>query len=394
MTWAHFDCFSGAGGDMILAALVDAGADADTVAQHLSTLGLPGVEVRFERVQRRGLAGLAVLVDVPAGDKPHRHLPDILAMIEAADLPGKAAQNARAIFQRLAEAEAKVHGIGVEGVHFHEVGAADSIVDIVGAAVAIELLGIERVTCSPLPLGGGTVLCEHGELPVPAPATVELLRGCPTVPGPVQEELTTPTAAAILTTLAESFGPVPAMRLGGTGCGAGSREFGVVPNLLRVLLGEPAETDACDVDAVVELSANLDDCTGEVLGAALEALLAGGCFDAWANPVYTKKNRPAWQVSALCPPGRADAVARIFFEQTTTFGLRQRTCDRRTLCREHVSVETPFGPVRVKVGRLDGRVVQVSTEFADARAAADAHHVPVAEVLSAAEHAARRELQP
>jgi pyridinium-3,5-bisthiocarboxylic acid mononucleotide nickel chelatase len=390
MTWAHFDCFSGAGGDMILAALIDAGADADAVAHRLSTLGLSGVSVRFERLQRRGLAGQAVHVDVPAGDQPHRHLPDILAMIDAADLPGRSAETAKAIFHRLAEAEAKVHGIGVEAVHFHEVGAADSIVDIVGAAVAVELLGIERVTCSPLPLGGGTVLCEHGELPVPTPATVELLRGVPTVPGPVQEELTTPTAAAILTTLAQCFGPVPAMQLCGSGYGAGSREFGEVPNLLRVLLGRPAE--AGDVDAVVELTANLDDCTGEVLGAALEALLAGGCLDAWASPVFTKKHRPAWEVSALCPPGRTDAVARIFFEQTTTFGLRQRTCDRRTLRREHLSVETPWGAVRVKVGRLDGRVVQVSAEFADARAASEAHHVPVAEVLSAAEHAARGDL--
>lgn len=390
MTWAYFDCFSGAGGDMILAALLDAGADADRLADHLSRLGLHGVRPVVARAQRKGLAATSLTVEVPPGDQPHRHLPEILAMIDAADLPRRAGENARAVFARLAEAEARVHGIEPERVHFHEVGAADSIIDIVGACVALELLGIDRLVCSPLPLGGGTVLCDHGELPVPTPATVELLRGVPTVPGPVREELTTPTAAAILSTLAASFGPAPAMELAAVGYGAGSREFGPLPNVLRVLLGHPAE--AGDVDAVVELTANLDDCTGEVLGAALDALLAGGCLDAWACPVTMKKSRPAWQLSALCPPERADAAARIFFEQTTTFGLRRRTCSRQTLRREHRPVETPFGPVRVKLGRLDGRLVQVAPEFADALAAAEAHHVPVADVLAAADHAARREM--
>jgi uncharacterized protein (TIGR00299 family) protein len=248
--------------------------------------------------------------------------------------------------------------------------------------VALELLGIERVCCSPLTLGSGTIECDHGVMPVPAPATAELVAGFPVAPASIAGEATTPTAAAVLTTLAASFGPAPAMSVEAVGYGAGTRDEGPVPNLLRVLIGR-TETDG-QTDTVVELSANLDDCTGEVLGAAIGRLLAAGCVDAWATPAVMKKSRPAWVLSALCAPSDAAAAEAILFAETTTFGVRRRICERSKLARGHETVETPFGPIRIKVGRRDGAVATASPEFADCAAAAEAHHVAVREVMAAA----------
>ncbi|MBN1942848.1 MAG: nickel pincer cofactor biosynthesis protein LarC [Phycisphaerae bacterium] len=385
MSCMYFDCFAGAAGDMIVGALLDLGVDFDAFCAEIKKLSLPGVSLRLETVQRRGLAGKKFHVDVSADEQPNRHLSDILELIDAADLAPRAKQRARDIFNRLGQAEAQVHNIALEKVHFHEVGAADSIVDIVGAAVAMDMLGVEEVYCSAIPLGSGTVECEHGVMPVPAPATARLLAGATTTPGTDDGELTTPTAAAILTTLSESFGPPPAMEISAVGYGAGSREFGRVPNLLRVFLGRAGENGA--MDSVVELSANLDDCTGELLGAAVEKLLAAGCLDAWATPAITKKSRPAWVLSALCRPGDVRGVEKIFFDETTTFGVRRRACGRTKLLRETVSVETPFGPIRVKVGKRDGRVVTAKPEFADCLSAAESHGTSVRNVQAAAEKA-------
>ena len=309
-------------------------------------------------------------------------------MIDAAGLPDRVADRAKRIFERLGAAEAKVHRVDVQQVHFHEVGAVDSIVDIVGACCAIELLGIDRVLCSPIPLGSGMVRCEHGMMPVPAPATAELMRGVPVREVQIKGEATTPTAAAIFTTLSEGFGPMPAMSVQAIGYGAGTREGGSVPNLLRVMVGELAVGEG-DTDAVVELAANVDDCTGEVLGATLEALLAGGALDAWASPIVMKKSRPAWQLCALCKPADADALERIFFTQTTTFGVRRGNWTRSKLDRTHQVVETAYGPVRVKLGSLAGTLVTASPEFEDCRQAAQAHHVSVREVMAAAQAAFR-----
>jgi len=266
MKLAYFDCFAGAAGDMIVGALLDAGLSLEALRAELSKLKLGGVDVSAEKVRRGGLAGTKFNVAVAPGDQPRRNLSDIEAIVDSGELSGKSGARAKAIFSRLAAAEAKVHGIGVAAVHFHEVGAVDSIVDVVGAAVGVELLGIEKVLCSPLPAGSGTVETAHGRLPVPAPATAELLTGAAVaepVPGGEAAELTTPTAAAVLTELSAGFGPVPAMELQAAGYGAGSRENARLPNLLRVLLGTSCA--AGEVDAAVELSANLDDCTGEVL---------------------------------------------------------------------------------------------------------------------------------
>jgi len=354
MKVAYFDCFAGAAGDMIVAALLDAGLDLEALRAALATLDLGGYEVSAEPVRRGGLAATRFNVAVESGAQPHRHLADIQRIINAGDLPGRSAERALAVFARLASAEAKVHGVGVEEVHFHEVGAVDSIVDVVGAAIGLELLGVERVFCSPIPAGSGTVETAHGTLPVPAPATAALLVGAPVAeaPGGAAGELTTPTGAAVLTTLAAG--------------------------------------DAGEVDAAVELSANLDDCTGEVLGAAIGKLLAGGALDAWAAPVVMKKSRPAWMLSALCEVADAARMEEVFFTETTTLGVRRRTVARRKLARRHETVETPYGAIRVKVAALAGRNLTASPEFAEAAAAAEAHGVAVKEVLAAAVEAHRR----
>ena len=386
MKLAYFDCFAGAAGDMTVGALLDAGADADALRTGLARLA-GNIDVRFETVQRGGIAGTMFRVE-QSGDPPHRGLADILAMIDGANLPDRVAEQAKAIFTRLGQAEAKIHQVDLDHIHFHEVGAVDSIADIVGACLALDSLGVDRIVCSAIPVGSGTVMCEHGQIPLPAPATAALLAGVPTKPGPNQGEATTPTAAAILTTLAEVGGPMPAMTVDAIGYGAGTREGDAVPNLLRVFLGEASEDGSADT--VVELSANIDDCTGEIIGAAIDKLLAAGCVDAWAAPIVMKKSRPAWMLSALCTEADVAAVEEIFFRETTTFGVRRRHCARRKLNRRHETVETPYGPVRVKLGVLDGRIVTASPEFADCAAAADAHHVPVREVLAAAAAEYRR----
>jgi len=385
MKLAYFDCFAGAGGDMIVGALLDAGADLEGLRAALETLDLAGWSVSAEQVRRGGMAGTKFHVIAEEDAPPHRHLADVKRIIDSGDLPGEAAAKARAIFDRLAAAEARVHGIGVEEVHFHEVGAVDSIIDVAAAAIALELLDVAEVRCSPIPTGSGTVTTAHGPLPVPAPATAELLTGAAVVgveaDGPTGE-LTTPTAAAVLTTLAAGYGPAPPMRLEAVGCGAGSRETGHLPNLLRVLIGTP--DDAGDVDTVVELSANLDDCTPEVIGWAIERLLSAGCLDAWAAPATTKKSRPGWVLSALCAPAAVARAEEALFAETTTLGVRRRTCRRRKLARRHVTVETRYGAVRVKVAGRGGRDLTAAPEFADAAAAAEAHGVAVREVMAAA----------
>ena len=411
MNVAYFDCFAGAGGDMIVAALLDAGADEDACRAELAKLGLGECVVWTEKVRRAGLGGLQFHVDASEGsfpddachlgehdhDRDHEHphdhdhgdarpprrrLADILALIDRAGLSPRAAERAKRIFTRLGQAEAKVHRIDVQEVHFHEVGAVDSIVDIVAACIALELLDIGRVVCSPIPVGSGMVRCDHGLLPVPAPAVAELLVGVPLRAVDVPGEATTPTAAAIFTELAESFGPAPEMTVHSVGYGAGSRDNPNLPNLLRAIVGQVDEQG--DADELVELAANLDDCTGEVLGHALDKLLACGCVDAWAAPAVMKKSRPAWVLSALCRASDVPAAEQVFFEETTTFGVRRRPCRRTKLLRSFETVETAFGPIRIKVGRLGDRVLTASPEFADCRTAAETHHAAVRDVFAAA----------
>ena len=397
MTVAYFDCFAGAAGDMIVGSLLDAGAELAPLRASLARLGVGGYSLSAESVKRGGIGGVKFHVTLAEdghheGEHHHEHrnLRTILDLIAAAELPERAADRAARVFRRLAEAEAKVHRVGVDEVHFHEVGAVDSIVDIVGACLALEQLGVDRVLCSPIAVGQGTMRCAHGVMPIPAPATAELLRGARTRPTGIEAEATTPTGAAILTALWECQGPLPAMEVSAVGYGAGTRESEQMPNLVRVFVGQ-AQEDASTADALVELSANIDDCTGELIGAAIERLLEAGCADAWAAPIVMKKSRPAWMLSALCTVGDAAEAQRILFAETTTFGVRRRPCERAKLARTWVTVETPYGPVRVKEGRADGRLVSASPEFADCQAAAGTHHVPVKEVFAAAQAEWRRE---
>ncbi|MDY6913870.1 MAG: nickel pincer cofactor biosynthesis protein LarC [Planctomycetota bacterium] len=379
---SYFDCFSGAGGDMIVGALLDAGCDIELLRSGLAGLKLPGFEIDAEKVQRGGLAGMQFRVNVSTGRQPRRNLDDILSLIAAADLPPRAADRAGRIFTRLAEAEAKVHNIAVNEVHFHEVGAVDSIVDIVAACLSLEILAVDRVVCSPIPIGSGTVPSGHGTLPLPSPATAELLIGARTACSDLAGERTTPTAAAVLTVLSESYGPPPAMDLAAVGYGAGTRDEPDVPNLLRVLIG--SQTADGTADNLVELSANVDDCTGEVIGAALEKLLSAGCADAWATPIFMKKSRPAWTVSVLCAECDVPAAERILYAETTTFGIRRRPCARSKLTRRHETVETAYGPIRIKTGLRGEEIMTASPEFSDCLRAAEAHHAAVKEVIAAA----------
>ena len=390
MNLAYFDCFAGAGGDMIVASLLDAGAELAELTERLAGLGLHGYTLRGEMVYRGGMHGLKFDVDVDhAHGHAHRGLNDILSMIESAGFAPRVADRASRIFRRLAEAEAKVHRADVEEIHFHEVGAVDSIVDVVGACLALEQLDVERVICSAIPVGRGQIQCAHGTMPAPAPATAELLRGATVKHCDVEAEMTTPTAAAVLTTLARPGETPGDMVVSAIGYGAGTRDSGPLPNLLRVFLGRSA--DEGTADTLVELATNIDDCSGEVLGATIEKLLTAGCVDAWAAPAVMKKSRPAWTLSALCAPGDVDAAEAILFAETTTFGIRRHSCRRSKLARSYRTVETPFGPIRIKEGRRGEALVTASPEFADCRAAAETHHVAIREVYAAAQDCYRRE---
>jgi hypothetical protein len=386
MKIAYFDTFSGASGDMILGSLLDAGLDLAALRAALATLPVEHYQLEASKELRHGFAATRFIVRLEHGhDHHHRTWADIRAMIQGANLPGGSKDRAIAIFARLAEVEAAVHGTTPDAVHFHEVGAVDSIVDIVGAAVAMELLGIERVECSPIPPGSGTVQSAHGLLPVPAPATAELLKGIPVRPSPEEGELTTPTGAAILTTLAASFGPMPAMVVRAVGQGAGTRQGRSVPNLLRVFLGETADQPAdLDSDSLWTVETNLDDTTAEVVADAGQRLLAAGALDVFMTPVTMKKGRSGIVLTCLVHETERPRIEELIFEHTGTFGLRRWLCGRSLLHRRHETVTTSCGPVRLKLGLRGQKVVRVSPEFEDCRRAAEAHAVSVQAVMQEA----------
>jgi len=395
MRIGYFDCFSGVAGDMILAAVIDAGCPLEYLQEVVGRLRLPEVAITAEKVRRGGMAATYVRVAVgPAAKTQHRHLPQILEIIGAAGLPTEVAERAIRVFRRLAEAEAAVHGIAVERVHFHEVGAADALVDVVGACAGIAQLGLKRIMCSPIPTGSGTVQCEHGMLPVPAPATANLLRGVPLAACDEPGELTTPTGAAIVTTLAGDFGPLPAMRMRQVGYGAGTREGQTRPNLLRLIVGEIEASASEAQDRVVVLECQLDDCDGQRTAYCCEALLAAGAVDAYVTPIIMKKGRPGQLLTVLARPSDVAALEGVLFAETTTLGVRRYDAVRSKLVRELTSVATAFGPVRVKVARRGGSAVRVQPEYEDCAAAAQQHGVTLQEVQDAARRAWREALEP
>jgi uncharacterized protein (TIGR00299 family) protein len=384
---AHFDCFSGISGDMTLGALIDAGVDADAIRQGVASLGLP-IRLEIEKVRKGGFAATHVHVDAPEEDT-HRFLPDVEAILNRGNLTERQRDLALRIFRRLAEAEATVHGMPLEKVHFHEVGALDSIADIAGAAIGLDLLGVERFTSRAVPTGSGTVQCAHGLMPIPAPGTAELLKGVPLAKSDIRAELTTPTGAAILTTIVTEWIDQPVMTVEAIGHGAGKRNFVEQPNILRLFVGQAASLPheagklaACptESDQVWVCETNLDDLPAEVIGYCYDLLFCAGALDVYTTPIHMKKNRPGVLLSVIAPEAALPAIEEILFRETTTYGIRRYPVQRHKLNRRACTVSTQWGPIRGKLGWRDGQPPVFSPEYEDCARVARQHSVPLREV--------------
>ena len=392
MRIAYLDCASGISGDMMLGALVDTGVDLATVQSGIDSLGLPSCRLAVAETKKCGFRALQLTVEHEPEHK-HRHLHHIDAMIDGSSLSDGQKSLAKKIFRRLAEAEARVHGTTVEKVHFHEVGAVDSIADIVGSAIAWDLLRVDKVLSSPVPTGTGFVQIAHGRCAIPAPATGELLKGVPLASSSVEGELTTPTGAAILATLVDEFGPLPAMTIEQIGYGAGQKDFDH-PNLLRLIVGDlAAHSENFASDTVVLLETNLDDTTGEIVGHCVRQLWQAGALDVSTTAIAMKKNRPGVLLQVQCNQGDAEALAGIIFRETTSLGLRRSTLQRWVLPRRSVTVPTPYGEVSGMVAELPSGGVRFSPEFESCASAAEQKHVPLTEVQTSATEAFRRRAQ-
>ena len=376
MKICYLDAFSGISGDMTVGALIDAGAPPERVIEAIASFG---VQASVEKTRRGGVVASKFRVAAEPGPR-HRHLGDILEMILQSSLGARAKINASAVFTRLGEAEAQVHGIEIEKVHFHEVGAADSIADIAGACAAFEILGIEELHSSAINVGGGTVKTEHGILPVPAPATALLLHGKPVYSRGPEVELTTPTGAAIVAALAKDFGPMPAIRIVSIGYGAGDRDFKEQPNVLRAIIGESARAVEAKLVSVIE--ANIDDASPQVLGYAIERLMSAGALDASLSPLLMKKNRPGSLLRVIARPEDQERLAQVVFAETSTLGLRIYSAERRVEERRIAEVETEFGKIRIKISGNG-----FAPEYDDCRAIAERTGTPLARVIAAANQA-------
>jgi len=391
-TIAYLDCHSGISGDMILGAMLDAGLPLNTLKDALRTLPIAGYKLALEPFQDKGICGSQFTVIVSSQqEQPARHLSDIVELLNTSTLPQRVREIALAVFQCLAEAEAAVHGSTVEDVHFHEVGAVDALIDIVGAAIAVEALGIARLYASPLPLTGGHVKTAHGLLPVPAPATLEILRrvAAPWRPSPVEGELVTPTGAAILATLARF--EMPAISIERVGYGFGQKQF-PWPNCLRLCLGKTEEIayashETPDTDWVTVIESNIDNMSGELLGDLMEQLLTAGALDVAYLPMQMKKNRPATLVSVICPLEKGDALAHMLLRETSTLGVRIQQVQRLKAQRTQEQVETPFGLIPVKVKRLGTRLISAAPEYEACRRIATERNIPLQEVYEVAQQA-------
>jgi pyridinium-3,5-bisthiocarboxylic acid mononucleotide nickel chelatase len=446
MRIAYLECFSGISGDMFLGALIDAGVSSERLQDTVAALGL-GAKLEFSRVVRSGIS--ATKVDVWVGGEkdlpreeywakesqdssasheehdhahehphhepapphkhshhehsraattladshqhPHRGLTEIRRIISGAEILDSAKATAIAIFEALAEAEARIHNVPVETVHFHEVGAVDAIVDIVCAAVGASALGVDEIVCSPLNVGGGSVHCAHGTFPVPAPATVELLKDAPVYSSGLQAELVTPTGAAIVKTLVRRFAAFPQMKIEKSAYGAGSRDFPGHPNVVRLVLGEAASTLAAKTgsETISVLEANLDDLNPQVFGYVMDRLLEEGALDVFGMPVQMKKNRPGMVLTVLSKPEDASRLTQLIFDETTTLGVRRRDEVRQTLARRWENVRTEWGDIRIKIASMNGTITNYAPEYEDCRRIATEHHVPLKTVMQAAARAYR-----
>ena len=410
MRIAYWDCFSGIAGDMNLGAMVGCGLSVDELREDLAGLALEGFRIEHRRVKRGALAADKIDVLIEGGEHPdqrrdhhdhgaaadhhhhddlhpHRGLAEIHEILASSSLPPGVAERADKIFEALCEAEAVVHGVAIDEVHLHEVGAIDAIVDIVGACCGLRRLGIEAIRCSPLNVGSGRVSTAHGVLPVPAPATAHLLRHAPVYSEGPEAELVTPTGAALVSVLADGFGRWPAMKVRAIGYGAGDHEFDQLANVLRMVVGDTLEDDEAEAatsEGVSVLETNLDDANPQIIGALLPRLLDAGALDAFTTPVSMKKNRPGTQLTVIAANQDLDALAELVLRESTTLGVRIYAVERRELARHHVGVNTPWGPVRVKVGMLGDEVVNWAPEFDDCERLARDAGVAVKQVIQAA----------
>lgn len=383
MRTLYFDCAAGASGDMILGALVGAGVDPAQLIDQLKLLGVANYQLSFSKVDRCNLSAVRATVEI-GPEHSHRHLADLLKIISDSQLSPAVKERASRVFSLLAEAESEVHNVPVERIHFHEVGALDAIIDIVGACIGFELLGIERFVCSPLHVGSGTVEIAHGRFPVPPPAVVSLLQGAPIYSTEVKGELVTPTGAAIIKSVTQEFGPLPAMIVSNIGYGAGAREYKDFPNALRVVIGETADQPGKNVERLVMLETNIDDMSPQIFGYVMDKAFELGALDCYFTPVQMKKNRPGTLVAILCNPGQQKTLCEMLLVETTTLGVRSYEVDRVALARAIVTVKTPYGAIDVKEARLDGRLLRVMPEYEQACNAAREAGVTLREVEQAA----------
>ena len=378
MKTLYFDCFAGASGNMILGALAAVGLDEIEFRRQIGLLSISNYQIEFTKVDRAGISSIHADVRIPH-EHVHRHLGDIESFINTSDLSENIKLRSIKIFTRLAEAEAKVHGIESQEVHFHEVGAMDAIIDIVGACIGFEMLGIERFACSKIHVGSGFVKMEHGKFPVPPPAVSELLNGIPIYSTEIEGELITPTGAAIISTLCSAYGQIPEMTVEVTGYGAGSRAYEEFPNTLRLMIGESSGNGVSTqarmnnnfnetvVEKLTLLETNIDDLSPQILGFVMEKAFETGALDCWFTPIQMKKNRPATMISIICTAEKRESLTDLIYTETTTLGIRTSLIERESLEREMVIVNTKFGPVNVKIGSLRGRIVNTMPEYEQVR---------------------------
>ncbi|MEW5924401.1 MAG: nickel pincer cofactor biosynthesis protein LarC [Candidatus Zixiibacteriota bacterium] len=384
MKAVYFDCFAGISGDMTLGALVDAGLDIEKLKAELIKLNLKGYSIGAEKVVKNGITGTKINIEIEE-QNAHRHLKHINEIIDNSSLDDDIKQTGKKIFFRLAEAEAKIHNTIIEKIHFHEVGAIDAIIDIVGAVIGIKLLGIKKVYASRIHVGRGFVECRHGKIPLPAPATAELLKGVPVYSTGIEGELTTPTGAAIITTLAESFGNMPVMNIRQIGYGAGTSDR-EIPNMLRVMIGEVVESDY-ETDTVTIVETNIDDMNPEFYEYVSEKLLKLGALDVYTSPIYMKKSRPATLLSVIVDNDKIDNILSVIFSETTTIGVRMHHAERMKLHREIVTASTKYGDVRVKISKYKDQVKNIAPEYDDCKKIAAEKNIPLKDIYDAAKKA-------
>ena len=387
---AYFDCYSGISGDMILGALVDLGVSPGKIRKALKTLDLNGYKLQTSKIQRGLIAGTKAHVKIEKVSNSHhraRKYSDIKKLLANSDLSSTSKKNAMEVFRRIAKVEAAIHKTTIEKIHFHEVGAVDSIVDIVGGVVAIESLKLDRIYSSPLNVGEGFVECAHGYLPVPAPATLKLLKGIPTFSSGIKRELTTPTGAAMIGFYADQFGSLPAMTIIDDGYGAGDHIIPTMPNMLRVIIGKVDEESD---EELILIETNIDDMNPELYEAAMDSLFKAGALDVYLSPIIMKKSRPASKISVLSTERSRDIMTQVLLQETSSFGVRYYKVGRTVLEREIKTVETSYGPIKIKIGKLNGSTLQASPEYEDCKKTSKIKKVPVKNIYDEAYSLAKK----